>query len=309
MELARLLPLLLLSAWLLPLGSFAAIVFAGPRMGRGGRKAAYLATGAIGAALVLSLAALGAWLWHHPLAADSQAVAPLSGDWYTLAEFGKLRLAIGYYIDALTLGMFVMVTLISTCIHVYSIGYMREELGEVTDPLVRGSDGGPLVRPGRFPRFFQYLSLFCFSMLGLVVAGNIAMVFVFWELVGICSYLLIGFYIERRSASTAANKAFLVNRVGDFGMIVGIMILLGGLGTFAFGDHLVRRGRSSRESSARCGPPARSTAWSCPTGWCGWPRRTAWPPSTPRCPARMPRKRRSPARFPSCGEPVTATGC
>lgn len=243
MELARLLPLLLLSAWLLPLGSFAAIVFAGPRMGRGGRKAAYLATGAIGAALVLSLAALGAWLWHHPLAADSQAVAPLSGDWYTLAEFGKLRLAIGYYIDALTLGMFVMVTLISTCIHVYSIGYMREELGEVTDPLVRGSDGGPLVRPGRFPRFFQYLSLFCFSMLGLVVAGNIAMVFVFWELVGICSYLLIGFYIERRSASTAANKAFLVNRVGDFGMIVGIMILLGGLGTFAFGDHLGAEGK------------------------------------------------------------------
>ena len=243
MELARLVPLLLLFAWLLPLGSFAAIVFAGPRMGRGGHKAAYLATGAIGAALVLSLAALGAWLWHHPLAADSQAAAPLSGDWYTLAEFGKLRLAIGYYIDALTLGMFVMVTLISTCIHVYSIGYMHEELGEVTDPLVRGSDGGPLVRPGRFPRFFQYLSLFCFSMLGLCVAGNIAMVFVFWELVGICSYLLIGFYIERRSASTAANKAFIVNRVGDFGMIVGIMILLGGLGTFAFGDHLGAGGK------------------------------------------------------------------
>ena len=73
-------------------------------------------------------------------------------------------------------------------------------------------------------------------MLGLVVAGNIAMVFVFWELVGICSYLLIGFYIERKSASTAANKAFIVNRVGDFGMIIGLMVLFGGLGTFAFGD-------------------------------------------------------------------------
>src|SRR4029077_11644923 len=83
---------------------------------------------------------------------------------------------------------------------------------------------------------FQYLSLFCFSMLGLVLAGNIAMVFVFWELVGICSYFLIGFYIERKSASTAANKAFIVNRVGDFGMIIGLMVIWTTLGTFAFGD-------------------------------------------------------------------------
>ncbi len=73
-------------------------------------------------------------------------------------------------------------------------------------------------------------------MLGLVLSGNIAMTFVFWELVGICSYFLIGFYVERNSASTAANKAFIVNRVGDFGMIIGLMILWGGLGTFAFGD-------------------------------------------------------------------------
>ncbi len=73
-------------------------------------------------------------------------------------------------------------------------------------------------------------------MLGLVIAGNIAMVFVFWELVGICSYFLIGFYIERNSASTAANKAFIVNRIGDFGMIIGLMALFAGLGTFAFGD-------------------------------------------------------------------------
>ena len=73
-------------------------------------------------------------------------------------------------------------------------------------------------------------------MLGLVIAGNIAMVFVFWELVGICSYFLIGFYIERKSASNAANKAFIVNRVGDFGMIIGLMALWASLGTFAFGD-------------------------------------------------------------------------
>ena len=113
---------------------------------------------------------------------------------------------------------------------------MHEELHEVTDHEVTLADGHHLHRPGRFCRFFQYLSLFCFSMLGLVVAGNIFMVFVFWELVGICSYFLIGFYVERKSASTAANKAFIVNRVGDFGMIIGLMALWGSLGTFAFGD-------------------------------------------------------------------------
>ena len=85
-----------------------------------------------------------------------------------------------------------------------------------------------------FNRFYQYLSLFCFSMLGLVISGNIAMVFVFWELVGICSYLLIGFYIERKSASNAANKAFIVNRVGDFGMLIGLMVIWATLGTFSF---------------------------------------------------------------------------
>ena len=93
------------------------------------------------------------------------------------------------------------------------------------------ADGHHLHRPGRFHRFFQYLSLFCFSMLGIVIAGNIAMVFVFWELVGICSYFLIGFYYERKSASTAANKAFIVNRIGDFGMIIGLMALFASLGT------------------------------------------------------------------------------
>ncbi len=268
MELATFLPLLLLLAWLLPLVSFALIVLAGPRLGRAGINAGYIATGAIGTSLLLSLLALGSWLWQHPIAAshgeagghvaaeagatgegpaepagrqegrhgESAPVPPLAGDWYTLAEFGSLRITIGYYIDALTIGMFVMVTLIATCIHVYSFGYMHEELEDVTDRLASTASGKPLVRPGRFHRFYQYLSLFCFSMLGLVVAGNVAMVFVFWELVGICSYLLIGFYIERKSASTAANKAFIVNRVGDFGMIIGLMVLFGGLGTFAFGD-------------------------------------------------------------------------
>ena len=81
-------------------------------------------------------------------------------------------------------------------------------------------------------------------MLGIVIAGNVAMVFVFWELVGICSYFLIGFYFERHSASTAANKAFIVNRVGDFGMLIGMMALWASLGTFAFGDKQDAKGQT-----------------------------------------------------------------
>ena len=171
---------------------------------------------------------------HHDVA--HAGVQVYTGNWYTLGTFGKLQLTIGYYIDALTVCMFCMVTIIASCIHFYAMGYMHEELHEVTDHEVTLSDGSHLHRPGRYNRFFQYLSLFCFSMLGVVISGNIAMTFVFWELVGICSYFLIGFYIERKSASTAANKAFIVNRVGDFGMIIGLMAIWASLGTFAFGD-------------------------------------------------------------------------
>jgi NADH:ubiquinone oxidoreductase subunit 5 (subunit L)/multisubunit Na+/H+ antiporter MnhA subunit len=167
----------------------------------------------------------------------AHAEAPAyTGEYYTLGQFGNLRITISYYIDALTVCMFCMVTLIATCIHIYAVGYMHDELHDVTDNEVSLANGEVLRRPGRFPRFFQYMSLFSFSMLGLVLAGNIAMVFVFWELVGICSYFLIGFYIERKSATNAANKAFIVNRVGDFGMIVGLLVIWSTLGTFAFGN-------------------------------------------------------------------------
>ncbi|MDA7977477.1 MAG: NADH-quinone oxidoreductase subunit L [Pirellulales bacterium] len=160
----------------------------------------------------------------------------VADDWYTISPPGIPKMSIGYHIDTLTIVMFVMVTFIASCIHFYAGGYMHEELHDVTDHEVTLSDGKHLRRPGRFHRFFQYLSLFCFSMLGLVIAGNVLMVFVFWELVGVCSYFLIGFYIERKSASTAANKAFIMNRVGDFGMLIGLAALWASFGTFSFGD-------------------------------------------------------------------------
>jgi NADH-quinone oxidoreductase subunit L len=181
----------------------------------------------------------------EPHGGDHAAATPVSysGNWYTLFQVGSLKLTIGYYIDALTVAMFAMVTLIASCIHIYAIGYMHDELHEVTDHEVTLSDGHHLHRPGRFHRFFQYLSLFSFSMLGLVISGNLAMTFVFWELVGICSYFLIGFYFERKSASNAANKAFIVNRVGDFGFIIGLMAIFGAIGTFQFGDTVDASGK------------------------------------------------------------------
>src|SRR5215471_17903075 len=175
MDLSVMLPTLLGLAWLLPLASFAAIVFFGRYMGRHGSGAAYVACGAIITAFVLSAISMVGWLRQHPLKAEEHAseaaAAPAavaetgsihnlekgpaapsaySGQWYTLAEVGKLKITIGYYIDALTVAMFCMVTLIASCIHVYSIGYMHEELHEVTDHEVTMSDGHHLHRPGRY---------------------------------------------------------------------------------------------------------------------------------------------------------------
>ena len=171
---------------------------------------------------------------HH---ANDPYSAAFSGSYYILGEFGDLTVSLDYYIDGLTVVMFCMVTLIATCIHVFAIGYMSDELtDDYEDHFVHLPGGKHFHRPGRFYRFFAYLSLFSFSMLGLVIAGNIFMVFVFWELVGVCSYLLIGFYVERKSASTAANKAFIMNRVGDFGFLIGLMILFTSFGTFRFAN-------------------------------------------------------------------------
>ncbi len=272
MNLASTLPALLGTAWLLPLASFVLIVFLGPRMGKHGKYAGHLATAAILIAFILSATALVGWVSqygvkpHETAAAETgehatEHIPPViepehfNGEWYTVFATRPLRLTIGYYIDALTVAMFAMVTLIATCIHFYATGYMHDELHDVTDHEVTLSDGHHLHRHGRFCRFFQYLSLFCFSMLGLVIAGNIFMVFVFWELVGICSYFLIGFYIERRSASNAANKAFIVNRVGDFGMIVGLMALWASLGTFAFGDKQDANGTALMTSAGKIESP------------------------------------------------------
>ncbi len=156
----------------------------------------------------------------------------------------------GYFVDTLTLTMSVVVGCVSLAVHVYALGYLAEEGDpEVHDDHIADERGLALVRPGRLHLFYAGLGLFTFSMQGLVLAGNLLQVFVFWELVGFSSYLLIGFYSERPSAARAAGKAFLMNRVGDAGFLAGLMILLGVCGTVDFRSGPASRSRIVRADS------------------------------------------------------------
>src|SRR6266851_1326799 len=212
---------------------------------------AYVATGAMALAFLYSLIGAiqffgqsghggeeQAQLWAGDL--DWTRLAGPGSDHSTIARASVLQL--GYRIDSLTVVMFLMVTLIAGLIHLFSIGYMSDELEPVVEDHQVHTSEGHLKRRGRFGRFFMFLSLFCFSMLNLVLADNFFQVFLSWELVGICSYLLISFYFERQSASNAANKAFIVNRIGDAGFILGLLILWNYFGTFNFQEifHQVR---------------------------------------------------------------------
>ena len=129
-------------------------------------------------------------------------------------QLGGISLNFGVLVDPLTCTMLLVVTCVGTLIQIYSVGYMHD------DP--------------RFSRFFAYLSLFTASMLGLVLADNLLMLFIFWEGVGLCSYLLISFWFERESAAKAGMKAFITTRIGDIGLLVGILILFSTTHTFNF---------------------------------------------------------------------------
>ncbi|HEY8168272.1 MAG TPA: NADH-quinone oxidoreductase subunit L [Candidatus Limnocylindrales bacterium] len=138
---------------------------------------------------------------------------------FTLYEWipaGEFRVPFSLAVDNLTACLLIVVTTVGMLVHVYSVGYMAHD-------------------PGRW-RFFAYLNLFMFSMLLLVLAGNFLLLFAAWELVGLSSYLLIGFWYPRRSAAIAAKKAFLVNRVGDVGFALGIMAIWTTVGTLEFGE-------------------------------------------------------------------------
>ncbi len=151
------------------------------------------------------LAAVGIWF-------SGQSGAPIEVPWL---DFGPaLRIPIGFIIDPLSRLMLLVVTGIGALIHIYSLIYMEHDEAK--------------------SRYFGNLSLFMFSMLGIVLANNFAMMFIFWELVGVSSYLLIGHWFTRDSAAAAANKAFITNRIGDFGFMLGILMVWSATGSVVF---------------------------------------------------------------------------
>ncbi|MBU6304223.1 MAG: NADH-quinone oxidoreductase subunit L [Betaproteobacteria bacterium] len=170
-----------------------------------GRAGAHWATiSGVAASLLASLLVLS----------DVLSGNTFNGPVYTWAEVAGLRFEVGFLIDSLSATMMVVITSVSLAVHVYTIGYMRDDPG--------------------YQRFFSYISLFTFAMLMLVMSNNFLQLFFGWEAVGLVSYLLIGFWYTRPTAIVANLKAFLVNRVGDFGFILGIGLLLSATGSLDY---------------------------------------------------------------------------
>jgi NADH-quinone oxidoreductase subunit L len=196
------------SVWIvpaLPLAGAAINLVAGKRLGR---WAGVLASGLMVVAFALGLAILADLLELH---GEERLVVRHLWDWISVGSF---RVAADLRVDPLSVTMMLVVTGVGAVIHVYSIGYM---------------DGDP-----RFGRFFSYMNLFCFFMLTLVLAQNFLLLYVGWEGVGLCSYLLIGFWFDRPAAASAAKKAFVVTRIGDTFMLVGIALVFLRLGSLDF---------------------------------------------------------------------------
>ncbi|HEY1686539.1 MAG TPA: NADH-quinone oxidoreductase subunit L [Tepidisphaeraceae bacterium] len=209
---------LLILATLLPLASAVLLLFFARRIGK--PVSGYFATLFIMASFICSMLAMTQWL-----SAGEEVGSPWgAGKMPILKTFRWLPIGIGahahaflragIYIDSLTIAMFSTITLVAVLVHIFSIRYMKSDM--------------------RFGRYFCYLSLFCFSMLALVLGSSVLHIFLFWELVGICSYLLIGFWYEKKEAQAAAIKAFVVNRIGDIGFLIGLGMLFCKVGSTDF---------------------------------------------------------------------------
>ncbi len=200
---------------------FAAALLLGvcPPLRRRGRSAAVVALLGSGTALVTAVG-LVSWLWQGAARAARGGPAPIHEVVATvpwLPQGGATPLAtFGVFVDPLSAAMATLVALVAFLVQLYSLGYLAGET------------------PGALGRYYLYQSLFAFAMLGLVFAPELVQMFIFWELVGLCSYLLIGFYYQRPAAAAAAVKAFWVTKLGDVGFMVGIVLLWGKTGTFEF---------------------------------------------------------------------------
>ncbi|HLA15861.1 MAG TPA: NADH-quinone oxidoreductase subunit L [Candidatus Limnocylindrales bacterium] len=188
----------------LPLAGFALTALIGRRLGR---QAHWIPVGVVVLSWLFAMAVVVPALGHAEPFGEHGAGLTI----YEWIPAGDFTVEFGFFVDSLTACLLIVVTTVGMLVHVYSIGYM-------------GHDPG-------YWRFFAYLNLFMFSMLLLVLADSWLVVFVAWELVGLCSYLLIGFWYRRRSAALAAKKAFIVNRVGDVGFALGIMAIFVATGT------------------------------------------------------------------------------
>ncbi|MFH1651682.1 MAG: NADH-quinone oxidoreductase subunit L, partial [Chloroflexota bacterium] len=153
--------------------------------------------------------AISVWAFFSVMQAPHHEIAVPAITWLTIGEF---EFQVGIILDSLTVVMLMVVTVVSLMVQIYSQGYMHGDPG--------------------YQRYFAWMSIFTTSMLGLLLANNLLFMFIFWELVGLCSYLLIGFWFHRPSAANAAKKAFIVTRLGDFGFLVGILLLYNNTGTF-----------------------------------------------------------------------------
>jgi len=223
----------LLLVVLLPLlGSILAGLF-GRRIGRAGAHSVTIL--GVAASCVLSA---------HVLWQLLQGAAPFNENLYTWFQVGDIGAHVGFMVDKLTAMMMVVVTFVSLLVHVYTIGYMHEDDG--------------------YQRFFSYISLFTFSMLMLVMSNNFLQLFFGWEAVGLVSYLLIGFWYKKPSAIFANLKAFLVNRVGDFGFLLGIAGVLYWIGTLDYATAFANAG-VMRDLTVTVLP---GQAWAVPTVVC-----------------------------------------
>ena len=188
----------------LPLAAFLIQIFYGRRLPRQGD---WVSVSAVGITLILSIAMFVAMLLDNDPEFRQEAG-------FTWLDMGSFSIELGFLVDNITVIMLLIVALISTCSHVFSIKYMAGDI--------------------RYSRYFAYLGLFTFSMNGIVLANNLLSMYMFWELVGVSSYLLIGHWFEKDSAADAPKKAFLTNRVGDIGFFIGIMLIYTGIGSFTF---------------------------------------------------------------------------
>ncbi len=195
-------------AWLIPLLPALAFLIIGLGTRQDKKKSAIIGITAIGASFLLSLGVVGAVLTKRLVMAAPFVMKTV---W---ARIGDMELGMGVLIDPLTAMMLVVVTTVALMVNIYSVGYMEHDPG--------------------MGRFFAFLSLFAASMLGLVISLNFLQMYIFWEGVGLCSYLLIGFYYYKISAREAAKKAFITTRIGDFGMLLGILLLQITFGTVDF---------------------------------------------------------------------------